>query len=227
MIQNPVDAYNPSTTVEVVDDFAFVSPDIASSRLLSDQTWLYGRTTGGITYYSTGVAGHYGMISVNTGIAAADFAGICLSAAGLATGIPTNCKTIISFKQLQAAMANYEQRLGWFQNGNLAGETSEGMFFRSQGVGNWFAVTRNGGAETAVDLGIAQDTNWHTLIITTNATGTAVQFWFDGVLKTTITTNLTAGTHSPALKADSTGVTAGGPGFLCDFIFAKFSGLAR
>lgn len=72
-------------------------------------------------------------------------------------------------------------------------EPSDAIYFRradAAAVANWYAVTRAGAAETAVDTTIVGDTSWH--IYRIRRTGNVVEFYIDGVRRATITTNLPA-----------------------------------
>lgn len=66
---------------------------------------------------------------------------------------------------------------------------TEGVFWRADGAGNWFAVTRSGGGETATDSAQAQtdtykrfDIQWHL--------NSSVTFLINGVVVATHTTNI-------------------------------------
>ncbi len=69
-------------------------------------------------------------------------------------------------------------------------EPAEAAYFRRDdgaGAANWFAVTRNGGAETPTDTTIVGDANFHTFEI--EDLGDRVVFRIDGVVRATHTTN--------------------------------------
>lgn len=90
------------------------------------------------------------------------------------------------------------------------------LFRYSHGVngGRWEGVTRDGGAETALDTGITVDTNFHTLEWEVNADASSVEFFVDATSAGTITTNIpsiaTSRLHtlSPASILKSAGTTA-------------------
>jgi len=68
-------------------------------------------------------------------------------------------------------------------------DPSHGVYFRSTDGGNWYAVTRASGTETATDTGVATNTTaWQRL--TVKYTSSSCTFWIDGVLKATNTTNI-------------------------------------
>ncbi len=66
---------------------------------------------------------------------------------------------------------------------------TNGLFFRSDGVGNWFAVARAAGVEVAVDTTIAPDNVWREFEIRVTGTSLA-QFLIDGVVRATHKTNI-------------------------------------
>lgn len=68
---------------------------------------------------------------------------------------------------------------------------TNGVGFRRTGAGNWFAVCRAGGVETAVDTAQAADDTWRTFE-TRHHGSDDVEFLIDGVLITTIQTNIPA-----------------------------------
>lgn len=66
---------------------------------------------------------------------------------------------------------------------------AEGVYFRADGAGNWFGVTRTGGVEEANDTGQALDDTWRRFEIRQTATD-VVQFLIDGVVVATNRTNI-------------------------------------
>jgi len=72
-------------------------------------------------------------------------------------------------------------------------EPANAIYFRRidvAAVANWFAATRAGGVETAVDTTILGDALWH--VYTIKRVGDVVEFQIDGVTRARITTNLLA-----------------------------------
>jgi len=66
---------------------------------------------------------------------------------------------------------------------------AEVIYFSRDGSSNWYANTVSGGNSTSQDTGVATDTNWHIFKIDC-ISANEVKFYIDGVLKTTITTNI-------------------------------------
>jgi len=112
-------------------------------------------------------------------------------------------------KNAQAAATASTRRIGLL-NTNAAGEASDAIMFRASGTGNWTAVTRAGGTETATDCGVAQDTTFKTFEILINPAFNQVTFIIDGVTCATHTTNITTAALSPTFKVDTTAATAYG-----------------
>lgn len=118
---------------------------------------------------------------------------------------------------------------------NLLGEATDGAFFRytdSVNGGRFQAVTRNNNVETAADTGVAVAANTtYRLLVDVNAAGTSVDFYIDGVLVATITTNIpTASGRETGFviqclrSAGTTGISAAA----FDYVMAeqRFTGLA-
>ncbi len=99
---------------------------------------------------------------------------------------------------LRAAMnqtVNVDWFIGFFSAlptaANPPVEPSDGIYFRRKDVGaaaNWFAVTRKGGVETAVDTTVLGDTAQHDFKIISD--GTNVQFFIDNILRANTSTNV-------------------------------------
>ena len=193
--------------------------------------WLITVTNGTVTNAAgPAVVGKYGVVLVAGLTAAGDFACIANRATDF-FGPPGNMQLLFSHQQTQAAAALFSQRLGIALTPGAAGEVASGIFFRASGAGNWFAVTRNGGAETATDTGIAQKGAgiWTKFLITTNPAGTSATFSIDGqIVATNQATNMPAAgvLMAPFVKGDTTGVGSS-ESFGIDYIWMKISGLSR
>jgi hypothetical protein len=83
---------------------------------------------------------------------------------------------------------------------------------------NWWCLAMKSSVETAVDTGIASDTNWHEGTIKTS-TGN-VDFYLDGVLVANITSaNIPTGLFGPALRFENR--TSGTRNVHLDWVEAK------
>jgi hypothetical protein len=88
----------------------------------------------------------------------------------------------VAFAHIVLGLNNNIVRIGLVDNplANLTEPT--GCFFRSVDGGNWFAVVRNGGSETATDTGVvASETAREFRIVVTSPT--RVEFFIDGNLE--------------------------------------------
>lgn len=72
------------------------------------------------------------------------------------------------------------------------GNPTSAIFFRSTNGGNWFAVTRTGGVETASDTTIANVADTFREFFIKMTTPTTVEFYIDNVLRATHTINIPA-----------------------------------
>lgn len=135
------------------------------------------------------VAGHPGVINVATSSASASTAAVYTFGAFM--------DPVDSFSSWFIAspgdVTNGQYWFGWKDSG-AATDPSNGMYFRYT-TGNWFAVCRNGGVETAVDTGVTPVAgSWYTFRIRRVDSGT-IGFSINGGTEKTITTNIpSAGT---------------------------------
>lgn len=74
----------------------------------------------------------------------------------------------------------------------LSAAPTDGMFFRAGNGGNWRCVTRASSSETDASSGVPLDTSSHELFVYYDPAGPDVQFYIDGSLVATNTTNLPA-----------------------------------
>lgn len=86
--------------------------------------------------------------------------------------------------------AELDRVLG-FLDSALSLTPTNGVFFRADGVANWFAVTRAAGVETATDTGQALDDSWRTFEII-QLGSVLVVFLIDGAVVATHQTNIPA-----------------------------------
>jgi len=112
--------------------------------------------------------------------------------------------------------------IGFIDNAAAAMPT-DGAFFRTQNGGNWYAVTRAGGAETATDTGVLPNNSYRTFrILVDNVGGTlTAKFWIDGTLEATHTTNIPTGANQTGIGAQivRTGATGLANSFNMDWIY--------
>jgi hypothetical protein len=215
--------FDPWSDFEIMDDFT--NYEIGAS-LKSDLLWNVNFSGGAVQSCASLQFAHPGLVQLVTGIIATQFSGISLmntlfAVNGYGFGLPASLTLKFGQRQIQAAAANVDQRLGLGTDPTAAGEVS-GCFFRAVGNGNLFAVCRQGAAETAVDTGVPQQVAWIPFVIKTNSAGNSVSFWMNNVAPlATITTNLPTGRTTIFAKIDSTGASANEMMYL-DYVFAKY-----
>lgn len=191
-IYNPAKTYpsfNPSVESVIFDDFPYSS--LVGTIINSTNAWQFAQVSGSAQNINDTV-GATGIIALRCGGAGAgDHASMAMLSSQF-FGPPPSASFKFSCRNSIAALADHEQRIGIMDTGTTAGEPTNGIYFRSVGVGNWFAVCRNGGVETATNTTIAQSTTFRTYRIEINAAGTGVVFYINDVSRATITTNLPA-----------------------------------
>lgn len=144
------------------------------------------------------VDGSQGVILDNNAFGAYKF----VSAVGAAGGMtiftpvtrgPTNDYNRLAIRvATPASHANVNDRIGWFSAAPTSAtpDPAEGVYFRRNGAGNWYAVCRTGGLETAVDTAVAPSTSYKVFSI--EVVPGAVAFYVNAVWNCTIRTNLPA-----------------------------------
>jgi len=140
---------------------------------------------------------------------------------------PLQFELRITFKLNQTTLTRF--RLG-LTNDSAAVAPTRGEYLRydtSSGDTDFMAVVRDGGAETASTLGVAVDTNWHTLRI--RSTGTLNQFKFSmntsgGAFGSEVTmTNTSVGVSRYIIGIIGNDATAAAKGFILDAVKMRAS----
>ncbi len=91
--------------------------------------------------------------------------------------------------------------------------------FFFNGVGNWFAETKDGISNQSTDTGVAGDTAFHTFEIDFEPVGTVLTFKIDGATVATQTTNIPTGTLSVMWIVQTSNTVAGSSAIDSLFIF--------
>lgn len=151
--------------------------------------WAY--TTSDATGAFVTDTGYFGVYAFTSAVAAA-------GAANIATPV-TRPFTIANYSRFKfavsqtAAHANVKGRCGMFSAVPVSAtpDPAEGVYFRYNGAGNWFAVTRTGAAETATDTGVVPTNVMKEFEI--RYVGGYVSFFINGVLVAVNSTNMPAG----------------------------------
>jgi hypothetical protein len=78
---------------------------------------------------------------------------------------------------------------------NTLADIDNGIYFEADlnthGTTNWRGCAANGGTRTKTDLSVAPGNNtWDILEFVVNAAGTSVDFWVNGIVRATVSTNL-------------------------------------
>jgi hypothetical protein len=154
-----------------------------------------------------------GVVQFSTTTSANNVARINTCGAGLmAIDAGKNLRIVWRAKKVQSD-ANIAVLLGAFDNqGSFPGGVfpfgtvnNPHAFFRSDGVGNWFAETHDGSTPNSTDTGVASDTNFHIFEIRSN--GLSFEFLIDDVIVATFTANLPSG-NMAVFGGVQTGTTA-------------------
>jgi hypothetical protein len=143
-----------------------------------------------------------------------------------------NANTNCDFEDLASAKYSTELKGLVLANGTTTGKVmvglsrflntseSNGVYFRSTDGGNWYAVTRSSGTETATDTGVATNTtNWQRL--TCKYTSASCTFYIDGVLKATHTTNIPTTEANFGMIVVKTAATTGQIAYTVDWLYAE------
>jgi hypothetical protein len=128
-----------------------------------------------------------------------------------------------AMESLSDATDTFVQRLGLMDS--VSAEPTNGCYFRythSVNSGKWECVTRAAGVETATDSGITAvagtERNWQ---IKVNAAGTSVEFYIDGTLKQTHSTNIPTARIGFAAAAIRSAGTAAKNALGMDLIYVR------
>ena len=213
--------FDQTTTFELMEEFA--SGIASTSGQIGTYGWLLGYSGGGGSSLSLGLEsneiGHLRIYGASTSTVYVSLG------YGIVNGSQANLTWIARVKNVQAAQDGAVRRIGFETAQTASGDPTNGIFFRATNLGNWYAVTRSGGAETATDSGVAQSTTFHQFKILQNSVGTSVTFYIDGVLKATHTTNIPyLALISPEFQIEMTGIDAG---MDVGYSYMKVTGLSR
>lgn len=190
--------YNPFEAV--AQEFLFKDDFI--TFLVGGQVW--NSWTGGGTATVVAalaadmVAGHPGMVTFNTGTTSGvGRAGIGLSASAstMGNGVVMNSETyyeewLINLRQLSNATDEFHVEVGLHRSSTATTQTN-GLTFkydRATYGANWQVENSSASSTTRTDTGVAVATGWHKFKIV--ATSSSVEYYIDGALVATQTTNI-------------------------------------
>lgn len=219
-----VNALDPQhNSAPVFDDFLYGG---TTSGTIGQLRWTL--TVGGLgtVAYKSAANGNPGMLYMQTGATANKGTILSLANGAYIPGAPQSVTLLVGWANQAAANANLTQRFGLTRQPTTSeGDPSSGTFFRAVGAGNWFAVTRDGGVETATDTGVAQSTGFQQFKIVTNAAGNSVAFYIGGVLKATNATNIASNGNDYFMQIENADATDRGT--VVDYYYCIQTGLSR
>jgi len=220
--------FDPTTTVEIYEDFVSGSTEDGEIGALG---WRLSLGVGESVWGTSGTLGKIGVVRIEAGTTNLNSGRIDLASGNgvnIIAGNQGNITFIMNVANVSAAEAYHEYRFGLIKIGLTTGEPERGIFFRALGTGAWFAVTRSNNIETATDTTIAQSTTYRQFKIETNAAGTEVKFYIDGILRATHTTNITTDPILPSIGvAVNGGTTTNIAALNIDYMYLKVTGLTR
>lgn len=215
--------FDPTTTAEIMEDFAGGN---TFSGYIGTCGWKFTTGGGGTVTYTSAVSNRVAVIKFGSGTTQDNGSTLYLVDAAnqpIIPASPNNLTLIFSVCQVDAN-ASHKIHIGTSDNIALIGDVN-GAYFRFNETGNWYAVTRNVGAETATDTGIVNSTSWRQFKIVTASDYSNIKFYIDGVLKATHTTNLPMVATSPRMQVVITATTE--RFLLVDYFYLKMTGLSR
>lgn len=167
----------------------------------------YGNSTYGINSTER-VIGAISLQTGSTGTGRASLAQLGNVLFGL--GHSLRLRFRIAVQDLGTLAENYTVYFGYGDTTG-AGDQANGAYFRynyNVNSGRWEGVTANGGARTAVNTGITTDLTYMVFEIRVNSAGTSVEFYINGTLVGTNTTNIpTANYVYPIMKIEKSNGT--------------------
>lgn len=183
--------FDPNTDSVLFDDF-FTGMIGASTGL----GWLVtvsgtGATVTSGTYGVNSTEKAMGVLTMSTGTTASGRVGLNRAQNGIILGYhAVDLTWRVAFDTLSDVTDNYICYVGMLDNLG-AGLSIDGVFFDyTAGQNNWRCNTRSNNTSTTTDSGVAVTTAYSTLRIVIDAAATEVNFYIDGVLVATHTTNI-------------------------------------
>ena len=228
----PAGLSNNSTTIAMFDDFLESStiPTGPPYYLFGPFGWAGQMLPSGgfIPFYGTTVdPNHLGVFRVR----ASNLAGHLVSLSNFVGGrMPftfESCIQEVNVSSTGGSSNDYNRRIGLLKYGVITDPT-DGIYFRTIADGNWEAVTRSSGVETATPTSVTPTAgSWRTLKIV--STGSSIAFYINGALVATHTMNIpTTNAFLTAGVQVQKGVSNTSAGeVLIDFISLIVTGIVR
>lgn len=214
--------YNPSTDVSLSDDF------LGGTNATGDLGQLGWTQTNATVAAVNGVASHPGIFNISQ---AAVIARLRLGGNSSDTGVSINPSNDYDMTWIVrpngGSVANTIKRLGMMNNAS-SNPPTDGIYFEystTAGDTTWQCVTRSGGVQTRTNstIGVASGT-WANLRMRRN--GTNVEFFVNGTLRCTNSTNVPTAILIPTLQQQDTAATAGNDLDL-DLFSLSITGMSR
>lgn len=197
--------------ISQVDEFMTA----ASASVIGDLSWVVSSSGTGSGFataqHASNVHEHPGQVRIRCGTSASSYASMRKSAGSLTVnpgGGQIVWEKIVIFDQLDDGAANHITAQLGLQSGVTSTNSADGVYFRfgnNLHSGNWRGVSREDLAET-MDSAVASvactvDT-WYHLAIVINAAATAVEWYVNGTLIGTASTNV-PDSNDPLLESCS------------------------
>lgn len=179
--------------------------------------------TNGSMQNANAEANHPGIVTRRSGTTANQVASLYMGAATTRTDIQLqNLDETTFIVAPVASNTDHTVRVGLLAD-NAGNPPTNGAYFeRLAADTNWFRVTRSGGVQTRTDTGVAYGTSWRKLRIRKN--GANIEFYIDGTLNGTHTTNVPAGTTGLSFGVQVIPTTTTARDFKIDFF--EYKGVA-
>lgn len=195
---------NPATDLNLVDDF------IGGTNATADFGQLGWTFTNGAYTFINGVTNHPGIFTLSQNAVVARLrVGGSASDTGLSFSTADNYDMNFIVRPSGGSISNTIKRLGMMNN-TSGNPPSSGIYFEYSTTAadtTWQCVTRSGGTQTRTNstISVASGT-WANLRIKKN--GSDVDFYVDGTLRCTNTTNIPTTSVAPVIQQQDTTTTA-------------------
>lgn len=210
--------YSDAQFMEVWDDF--VPSSSTSLHVGSLNGWVYSTGTGGALTVEPGEAEEaLGVVKLVGPTASAGYlrSGV-VNSGGYATAW-ANVQEFWFRAKFVGASGSSKINFGLLAASGSINHTAK---FAVTGLGNIFAETSDGTTLNAIDTTIAPDGNHHAFSIVRNGSGN-FEFYIDGTLRATSTTNLPTNTSGITIDAGSTFTSSGQQTLYLDAVYLRKS----
>lgn len=227
-------AKNRTTTIELFDDFVAPYMPSGSGYTLSSLNWYTPSTA---DWYTGGEPGHgvLGLpaVALANGSSRTFFLagsqGTTIFSTGNTPGIKALPNTLIRTRVVRGILGTggtQTDYFGLFQS--TAIDTAYGIYFKVSDSGNLYSVTTSSGGTEEYDTGVAMGAGvFRTLEFRVNASADTVDFYIDGVLKTSHTTYIFNDTMRFGFGVKKTSAGGNCTSLYIDYFYCYAYGLNR